>query len=210
MACDTRLAASRGKGGLSPSKPRLQSLLQGLPWKLESLRPGKAISHPPLGGTVIFWACTIGVLGHTHVHRHTHNTRDCGWDRRSYRLREGEKGRTCGGRYSLHGIPLPPFLRWYPTYACGLLQEVHAGIIPISQARHRPSVTGTTASPGSKTGKMESCIRPWGVSKLGPWLHPDLPWGLWRGVCWCHWVRMWRGMACRKRMSGRQPRALFV
>ena len=103
-----------GKGGLSPSKPRLQSLLQGLPWKLESLRPEKAISQPPLGGTVIFWACTIGVLGHTHMHRHTHNTRDCGLDRRSYRLREGKKGRTCAGRHSLHAIPLPLFLDGIP------------------------------------------------------------------------------------------------
>lgn len=113
------------------------------------------------------------------------------------------------------GIPYvrdttPPFLRGYPTYACGLLQEVHAGIIPITQARHRPSLTGTTASPGSKTGKMESCVRAPGVSQLGPWLHPDLPCGLWRGVCWCHWVRMWRGTACRKRMSRRRPRALPV
>ena len=112
---------------------------------------------------------------HTCAQIHTQHNRDCGWHRRSYRLREGEKGRKCGGRYSLRGTPLPQFLRWYPTYACGLLQEVHAGIIPIAQARHRPSLTGTTDSLGSKTGKMETCVRARGVSKLGPWLHPDLP-----------------------------------
>ena len=209
MAHDTRLAASRGKGGLSPSKPRLQYLLQGLPWKLESLRPGKAISRPPLGGTVIFWACTIGLLGHTHVHRHTHNTSDCGWDRRSYRLREGEKGRTCGGRYSLRVTPLPPFLRWYPTYACGLLQEVHARIIPIAQARHTPSLTKSTmASPGSKTGKMESAPEPRVFLSWGPGFTQTFP-----GACaeGCVGVTGYAcGTACRKGMSSRQPRALFA
>lgn len=175
MARDTRLAASRGKGGLSPSKPRLQCLLQGLPWKLESLRPGKAISHPPLGGTLIFWACTIRVLGPTHVHRYTHNTigtaGGIGGATDSEKVRK-EENVVAGIPYVGHHSP--NFLDGIPPVPVDFRKK-SAGKIPIAQARHRPSLTGTTASPGSPTGKMETCVRARGVSKLGPWLHPDLP-----------------------------------
>ena len=85
-------------------------------------------------------------------------------------------------------------------YACGHLEEVDARIICIVQTRHRPSLTGTMAYPGSKTGKNgELCLKPCVFPSWCPGCSQTFPGGCGEG---CVGVTVYKcGLACRKGTS---------
>ena len=66
--------------------------------------------------------------------------------------------------------------RYDATVAWGRLEEAPARIIPMPQARGRPSPTGTTASPGWKPGKNgKLCLNPGVFPGWGPGCTQSFP-----------------------------------
>ena len=95
--------------------------------------------------------------------------------------------------------------RYEATVAWGRLEEAPDSIIPVPQARHRPYTMGTTASPGSNWGRLESRVWTQACVQAGALLHTVLPWGLWTGVRLCPCVH--RPLPAGRGGSHRQPSA---
>ena len=125
----------------------------------------EAITHPSPGGTVIFWASRMRIQVPTCVH-----TGPCGPGRRNTPRKNmwWKVFPACDTRLQCH--------RYDATVAWGHLEEAPARILPVPQARRRPSPTGTMASEGSKPGKNgKLCLNPGVFPGWGPGCTQSFP-----------------------------------
>ena len=121
-------------------------LLQGLPWIQEPRILGSCCPSLPKG-TVTFWASRMRVPVPTCVHI---GPRGPGC---MYTSRKNVWVEVCpAGDTRLQGH------RYEATVAWGRLGKAPARTLPVPQARCRPSPTGTTASPGSNRGRLDSHV----------------------------------------------------
>ena len=139
-----------------------------------SLGSWGAIAHPCPGGTVIFWASRMKVLMPTCVHT---GPRGPG---RMYTPRKNVWVEVCpAGDTRLQGH------RYEATVAWGRLGEAPARI-PLSHRQDADHPRRAQRLLRGQTGEDWTVVsEPRCVSKLGPWVHTVLPWGLWTGVWLC-------------------------